>query len=388
MIRALFAALIAALLLQVAAPSRAAEPYPIYVIISLTGQAAFIGKGEESTLRAAEAVINKSGGIHRRPVQFVIQDDQSNPAVAVQLFNAIVAKGVPVMFGPTLAGPCYAVAPLVKTQIVNYCFSPALHPAAGSYSFSATASTVDLVATALRYLKAHGVRKLALLQTTDASGQDGETVIGEDLKLPEFSEIQLAATEHFAPADLSVDAQLLRIRNTGAQAIITWISGPPFGTVLRGVNNAGMDIPVVSSAANVSYAQIAQYKSFLPKNTLFISPRFINPKLTAPANVKRAQDEFYKAMATVNVKPDTLASIAWNPVFVVVEALRHLPENATAQQVHDYIENVRDFPGINGLMNYRDGSQRGESPDSAVVVRYDVESSTFVAISKPGGAPL
>jgi len=183
------AALLAAALLVPATTPRAtaAEPYPIYTILSLTGLAAFIGKGEETTLKAAEAVINATGGIHGRPVQFIVQDDQSNPAVTVQLFSTILAKGVPVELGPSLAGPCYAVAPLVKTQIVNYCLSPALHPAAGSYSFSGGSSTVDLVAAALRYFKAKGVRKLALLQTTDASGQDGETVINEDLKLAEFS---------------------------------------------------------------------------------------------------------------------------------------------------------------------------------------------------------
>lgn len=371
-----------------AASSGGAPPYPIYTILSLTGLAAFIGKGEETTLRAAESVIDGTGGIHGRPVQFVIQDDQSNPAVAVQLFNAILAKGVPVQLGPSLAGPCYAVAPLVKTQIVNYCLSPALHPPAGSYSFSGSASTVDLVATSLRYLKAHGARKLALLQTTDASGQDGETVINDDLKLPEFSDMSIADDEHFGPSDISVDAQVLRIKSSGAQAIISWISGPPFGTVCRSVNNAGLDIPLVSSAGNVSYAQIAQYRSFLPKSTLFVSPRFIASNLPAPAPVKRAQDQFFSAMGAIGVKPDVLAAQAWNPVFVVVEALRRLPENATAQQVHDYIEQLEGFPGINGMMNYRDGGQRGESGDSALIVRYDANGPAFVAVSKPGGMPL
>ena len=227
--RAVVALLVAALVVQGPSHSAAAEPYDLYAVVSLTGQGAFIGKGEETAFRAAETVINSTGGIHGRPVRFVVQDDQTNPAVAVQLFNAIVAKNVPVMFGPTLAGPCYAVQPLVKTQIVNYCLSPALHPPAGSYSFSASASTVDLVSTALRFLHARGVRKLALLQTTDASGQDGETVIGEDLKLPEFADMQVVDDEHFAPADLSVDAQIQRIKASGAQAIISWISGSPFG---------------------------------------------------------------------------------------------------------------------------------------------------------------
>lgn len=386
----LAAVLAAALLVPAAAPrATAAEPYPIYTILSLTGLAAFIGKGEETTLKAAETVINATGGIHGRPVQFVVEDDQSNPAVAVQLFNTILAKGVPVQLGPSLAGPCYAVAPLVKTQIVNYCLSPALHPASGSYSFSGGSSTVDLVAAALRYFKAKGVRKLALLQTTDASGQDGETVINEDLKLPEFTDLTVVDAEHFAPADVSVDAQMLRIKSSGAQAIIAWLTGPPFGTICRSMANAGMDVYLMSSAGNVSYAQIAQYKSFLPKNTLFVSQSFIAPNPALPAPVKRSQEQYFKAMASIGVpKPDVLAAQAWNPVFVVVDALRKLPENASAQQVHDYIERLQGYPGINGLMNYRDGSQRGESPESALIVRYDAEGPAFVAVSKPGGTPL
>jgi branched-chain amino acid transport system substrate-binding protein len=386
-----FAAVLAVALFVPAATPRAAaaEPYQIYAILSLTGLAAFLGKGEETTLKAAETLINSTGGIHGRPVQFVIQDDQSNPAVAVQLFNTILAKGVPVQLGPSLAGPCYAVAPLVKTQIVNYCLSPALHPAAGSYSFSGGSSTVDLVAAALRYFKAKGVRKLALLQTTDASGQDGETVINEDLKLPEFSELSVVDAEHFAPADVSVDAQMLRIKASGAQAIIAWLTGPPFGTICRSMANAGMDVYLMSSAGNVSYAQIAQYKSFLPKNTLFVSQSFIAPNPALPAAVKRAQEQYFKAMASVGIaKPDVLAAQAWNPTSVVVDALRKLPENASAQQVHDYIERLQGYPGINGLMNYRDGSQRGESPESALIVRYDADGPAFVAVSKPGGMPL
>ena len=78
----LVALLAGALSLPASAPgAAAAEPYPIYTILSLTGFAAFIGQGEVATLKAAEGVINSTGGIHGRPVQFVVQDDQSNPAV-------------------------------------------------------------------------------------------------------------------------------------------------------------------------------------------------------------------------------------------------------------------------------------------------------------------
>jgi branched-chain amino acid transport system substrate-binding protein len=63
--------------------ARAAEPYEINVILSLTGYAAFIGTQEAASLGALEAVENKNGGINGRPIKFVITDDASNPVNAV-----------------------------------------------------------------------------------------------------------------------------------------------------------------------------------------------------------------------------------------------------------------------------------------------------------------
>ena len=80
--------------------TRAAEPFTINVILSLSGYAAFIGGQEQVGLRAVEDLTNKSGGINGIPVHFEIVDDASNPANAIQLANQIVAKNVPVMLGP------------------------------------------------------------------------------------------------------------------------------------------------------------------------------------------------------------------------------------------------------------------------------------------------
>ena len=120
---AIFAALFIA---ASTAPSVAADPYDIYAILSLTGPIALIGGDQAVSLAAIEANVNKAGGIHGRPVHFVIEDDQSQPAVAVQLANQIIAKGVPVILGPTYVADCLAVAPLVREKgPVSYCFAPA-----------------------------------------------------------------------------------------------------------------------------------------------------------------------------------------------------------------------------------------------------------------------
>jgi branched-chain amino acid transport system substrate-binding protein len=366
----------------------AAEPYDVYAEISLTGQGAFVGMGQQTAFRAAEKIVNQTGGIHGRPVHFVVQDDQTNPQIAVQIFNDVVAKHVPVILGPGFSAPCYAVWPLVKDQIVNYCLAPSIHPDPGSYAFSASVSTKDLALAGIRFFHAHGWKKVAVLDTTDATGQDGDNIIKENLALPEFKDMEIVDFEHFAPADVGITAQLARIKASGAQAIITWVTGTPFGTVCRGITDTGIDLPVFTNAGNVSYAQMAQYKAFLPKDMFFTGYRFMGHDIPTPGPVRKAQSDFFAAMQDLGVKPDTLSSVSWDAIFVVVDALRHTPENPTPKQIHDYIEKVKGFPGINGFMDYTTGNQRGVDASAAMMVRYDVANTAWVPVSKPGGLPL
>lgn len=383
---AFFLALLSALTLF-GSHARAAEPYVIYGETSQTGQGAFVGKAQTLSFKAAEDYINKTGGIHGRPVHFVVQDDQTNPQVAVQIFNELVAKNVPVILGPGFSAPCYAVWPLVKTQIVNYCLAPSLHPEAGSFSFSASVSTKDLALAGIRYFHAKGWNKIAVLDTTDATGQDGDNIIKENLALPAFKDMQVVDVEHFAPSDVGIAAQIARIKASGAQAIISWVTGTPFATVCRGIVDSGLDIPILTNAGNISSPQMAQYKDFIPKQLFFTGYVWLDRTAPVPSAVKKVQADFFDAFAAQGIKPDTLDSTAWDTIRVVVDALRHLPDNPTAQQVHDYIEKLHDFPGINGMMDFRDGSQRGVDANAAVVVRYDIPTGDWITVTKPGGLP-
>lgn len=391
MIRRILASLASAVALATAlavVPARAAdEPYEINAILSLTGPAAFLGKGEQTMLGAAEKYVNATGGIKGRPVRFVIQDDQSNPAIAVQLANLVFAKKVPVFLGPSFGATCVALLPLVNDGPVMYCLANVIHPPNGSFAFSGNPSTFDFTAAGLRYLKAKGIRKIALITSTDASGQDGEQVALENLKLPEFKDLQLVADEHFAVGDLTVSAQIARIKAAGAQAIDAWTTGTPFGTVLKGVSEGGLDAVVMTNAGNMNKTQMQQYASFQPKQLIMPGPPFMGNSNVPPA-VQKARSVFLDAMKGIGItQPDQTNLVAWDPMLVVVDALRHVGTDATAAQTRDYILKLHDFAGINGMYDFRRGDQRGIDPLSSVIVRWDPQSSDWVVVSKPGGAP-
>jgi branched-chain amino acid transport system substrate-binding protein len=367
-------------------PARSAEPYDIDVILSLTGPGAFLGNAQAKSMKAIESLVNRGGGINGRPIHFVIQDDQTTPQLAVQITNRLLARHVSIMLGPDIGASCFAVMPIVKNGPVQYCFAPTIHPKAPSYTFSAGVSTKDLALAGLRWLHARGIDKIGLLASTDASGQDGETVTRENVALPELKGMKIVATEHFGTTDINVDAQLLRLKAAGAQLIYVQATGTPFGTVLKDINDTALDLPVLTHSGNINYVQMAQYANFLPKELYFTGLRYEAYAKNGTGAVNDANRQFIAALTAVGVpRPDVTHMLAWDATMISIAALRHLGVNATPAQLRAYIANLHGYAGINGIMDFRDGQQRGLKENGALVVRWDSNKDDFVPVSKPGG---
>jgi branched-chain amino acid transport system substrate-binding protein len=391
-VRRLGALCVAALIFGWAAPApaRAAEPYTINAILSLTGTFAFLGTAEATSLKTLEGVVNKQGGINGQPVHFDIHDDQSQPAVAVQLANGIIGQHVPILLGPTYVASCLAVAPLVKANgPVQYCFAPTIHPPAGSYTFSGGAASRDQAIETLVFAKAKGWTRLAAISTTDATGQDIEEQFREALRLPQFNGMSIVATEHYAPADLSIAAQLANVKAANPQAILGMTVGTATGTMLRGLREAGLqDVPLLSNLGNLLNTALAQYAAVIPTQMYFTAPRFYAHDVSGKGPVRDAQDAFFKAFRAQGIDPDVGNGFPWDPTLILISGLRKLGTTTDAKSLLDYVEKVRDFPGVNGIANYTGGDQRGQAITSLVIVQWDAAKKHVVTVSAPGGSPL
>lgn len=368
---------------------RAAEPFTINAIIPETGAAAFLGKEEGQALRAIETIVNRSGGISGQPISFAIFDDQSSPQVAVQLLNTMLAKKPAVVLGPSFVSTCSAMAPLVdKAGPVEYCFSPGIHPAQGSYVFSASPSTTSLLYVAERFFHERGWRKIAVITSTDATGQDADRGIKAAFEARGSGET-IVAWEHFNPADVSVTAQMADIHASGAQAVIAWSTGTPFATLLRGASSVGLNIPMLTTSGNLTYAQMKAYAPFMSKQLYFAAFPWVSPDQIRDPDVKRAVDAYLDAFKPLGVRPDIGQSLAWDSALLVIDAFKHLGTNATAVQIRDYLENTgvtHSFVGIYGKYDFKAIPQRGLDTRSVVMARWTPQKNSWVAESQPGGA--
>ena len=365
----------------------AGDPIEINVVVPLTGPVALIGQSALKALTILQDDVNKNGGINGRPLKFAIADDQSNPQIDVQLATRIIAAKPAVMLGPNLGASCSAVAPLVKDGPVQMCFSPGIHPDEGSFVFSTAPSTLDLAIVTARYAHKRNWKKMAFIFSTDGSGIDGEKVITQAFQAPENKDISLVDVEHFGVTDLSVAAQIARIKAAQPDALYVWASGTPSSTVMRAISDAGLDIPILTSYSNSTYGQMSAFKGYLPKELLMPGiPTMVRPVDLPRGALRDRVAAYQREFTSAGIRPDALQTTPWDSGLLIVDALRHLGPAPTAEQLRAYLAGLRGFTGATGTFDFRAIPQRGVNWKSSVLMtRWDPAKELFVAAGPLGG---
>lgn len=391
-LRMLAAPLLAALCLTLAGPAAGQPaPYVIHVILPLTGPGASLGQDEANSLAAFEKYANRTGGLRGTPIHFQVSDDQTQPAVAVQLLNQIIQTHPSVVLGSALAAQTQAMSAIVASNgPLLYALTPNIIPAAHSYVFATSAETRDLSGVALPYFRARGLTKVATFVTNDASGQNNLESVMAAAALPENKSITFVDKETQNLNDLNVNAQAAKIKASGAQAVFALQNGTLFGTALHAMADVGLDIPVYTSAANFSPQLLDQYKGFLPKELIASGPSYFNRDRPANDPLKKPIDDFYAALAGENIRvPVVTHAFAWDPALIVLSALRQLGPTATPAQLRDYIEKLKHFPGVQGMYDFSPTDHHGLGISGLLILRSDPNNPGHaLVVSKGGGIPL
>lgn len=379
---------VAAVLLAWPSFAQAADTQDINVILPLTGGGAFLGKAEQQSLQRYEKLVNSTGGIHGKILKFIFHDDQSSPQVTVQLANQVKAGNTPVILGSALVALCNAMAPLMKEGPLLYCFSPGIQPAGGSFVYSSSTSTKDLAGALLRYFGHKGWKRVALITTTDATGQDAnrnfKTLVGSE----GHKDVELVAEAQMNPADVSAAAQIQRLKGANPDVLVAWSTGGPVGTIFKAIHDAGVEVPVATTNGNMTYAQMAQYAPFLPKELYIPSADWLKPSRPVEVSgASKAKDAFFAAFEGTDIKPDGPSTYAWDPALLVVEALRKLKVDASAEDLRAYLRELKDFAGVNGYYDFKAVPNRGLGESNVVITRWHPAAQTWAVVSDPLGIP-
>jgi branched-chain amino acid transport system substrate-binding protein len=362
------------------------SPIEISAILSSSGGASFLGTGEQKSLEALQDHLNAQGGADGREVKFTFLDDQTTPAVAVQLARGLADDGDAAFIGPSLASTCGAVAPIVSAgDLVSYCGSPSVEPGADSFMFSSSVGSKQRFQSMLGYFADQGWTKVAYISANDATGQDGRAQL--EASLPDADpSIEIVANESYEITDSSLAAQAGRIAEADPDVVIGWNSDTTFGTILSSLKQAGVTAPVITSEANMNLDLMSAYEAAIPSNLLFATSQWANYSLDETGPSADARTEWVSALSDAGLTPNATYSLMWDSANMVINAMAS--GATTATEVQDYINAQTEYVGILGTYDFSAGDQRGLTMDSVVIAQWDSSEKLWAPVSGPAGAPL
>jgi len=369
--------------------SASGSTYTIHAIVSQTGSASFLGTEEAAAFNALAKYVNSTGGIDGHQLAFAVSDNQSTASTSVSLASPLVSQA-PVLLVGSITATDKPVDDLANSSgPVVYDLSPGDHPAPGSYVYSSSNSTTNQTQAFINFAESKGWKRVGVITSTDSSGQDGWTNIKKAVANAKGA-VTVSDHESFDPSAVSVTTQLSKIKASNPQALFIWTTGTPLGTVLSGMQQLGMDsLPTMTTNGNASNSEMQKLAGELPPSLYFPGAPFMAGPQNLTGQTKTEVQAFDTAMQAAGQKvPDEGDALAWDPGLILVSALRKLGTGASAAQIHQYIESLTGFPGINGTYNFTDKSipdNRGLTITSVYIAQWNKSQDDWTAVSGPAG---
>ena len=202
--------------------------------------------------------------------------------------------------------------------------------------------------------------------------------------MPENHDVTVVAETTFNPTDVSTAAQIQRLKAADPQAVIAWSTGAGIGTVFKGMQDSGLDVPVATTNGNMTYAAMDRYADILPRELYIPSAEWPASEHDAAQSVKQ---RFFAAFDPA-APPDAASTFAWDPALLVVTALQTLGPDATAEQLRDHLAKLTGVEGVNGKYDFPGAPQRGLDDRDAVVTRWSKQAHRWEIVSQARGVPF
>jgi branched-chain amino acid transport system substrate-binding protein len=351
----------------VASSAVAAENLKIGLVAPLTGPGAESGRFQINGAKLAVDEVNKAGGVLGRPLELVIEDDQTTNPGAVLAFSKLAGdKDIPAFIGSIRSTQLHAMAPdilkLGKPMMIGGT-DPQLTRMGNPWLFRCRPN--DMYSA--RVIADYGVntlklRKWAIVHSTDAFGTNGMKNLVEALKKLGATPVLIQGysnnSQDFTPVALAV-------KQSGADVMGTYMTFEPdqgiFAKQLRqlGVNLAWVGSPTTATTTALKLAGPALYGSF----AVVDFNRDSSPEAKAFSGKYEAA---YKAA------PDIFASWSYDAVQVLALAINKA-KSLDPQAIRTALQGVKGHKGAEGTYVF---DQNGDGLHGYNIVKN--ESGTIV----------
>jgi branched-chain amino acid transport system substrate-binding protein len=315
--------------------------------VPLTSSYALSGRSYYDSLRMAEEDINRAGGIGGKKLKIVFEDTSNSNTVAVSAFKKLISNVKPsFVFLNSYTVQNLAVEPEVRQAQV-----PAMYLGGGvavaerkdPWLFHVRPSDGLAAHVASEFVaKDLKLKKVGLLGIEGDFGEGGMRAAAAALdKLG----VQVVGRQSYRSADKDMSAQLLSLKNAGAEAIILFPYSPEVSIILRQRRQLALGIPLVGASPTCRTGAMSLMKAEDLKNVYCFTDNFLagNPDPKVRDWVERYTKEFGNA-------PDAYGVAAYDGALILKQAIEKAGTKPKA--LRDAIASIQGFKGIGNVYSF------------------------------------
>ena len=354
---------------------QAADTIKIGFTPPVTGASADEGALQIKAIKLALKQINAAGGVNGKKIDLIIVDNQStNPGALAALQKAVEQEKVLALVGSVKSTQILAMSDAIKNYGIPAIIggtNATLTKQGNPWLFRVRPDDSIAAAAMVKYIKEDTkFTKIGILHDSAAFGTGGADLVEKGAK---DSGLTLVKRERYTTKTKDYTAQLLSIKNAGAQALVLYCSNPEDVAVIqRQYRQLGSPFMYIGSPSSQM------------KDTINLS-REASEGLLAIADFvpgqspvsKRYADDYKKEY---NQEFDATSAWTYDGLNILVNAIKKVGEDRG--KIREAILSTKGYQGVLGTFNF---TPNGDGLSEVSVVQIEKGNPKLLKIVRVGG---
>ncbi len=353
----------------------------IGAIVSATGPASFLGDPELKTLQHYVKKINDAGGVDGQKIKLIAYDTSGSPKKAVTFVKRLISQDkVVAIIGPSTTGETMAVIKFVqraKIPLISMAGAVAIIKPVKKYVFKMVATDRMACKRIMQDLKKRKLTNLALIS---GSGGFGRSMRKQCKVVAPSYGIKIVADETYGKKDTDMTTQLLKIKNNKkVQAVLNPGFGQGPAIVTKNYRQLKIKQPLYQSHGVASKKFIEMAGKAANGVRLVSPPVIVADKLPDSNPIKKValayKNEYEK---TFHTQVASFGGHAYDSLYAIVTAIK-AEKSTNPQKIRDGIENLKNFQGVDGIVNMSPTDHLGLDTKTGMVM-LDIKNGDWVIV--------
>jgi branched-chain amino acid transport system substrate-binding protein len=343
---------VAATAALVAAPAaHAQQTYKIGAAVGLTGYAATVDRAWRDGVQLGVDFLNAKGGIMGRKIEFIAEDNRSEPQEAVTVYRKMMSNDKVDIFlsGCVSAGNFAAAGMVVKAQLpMVLCSILPANEEHAKWAFSTIPPARFEVEKRLEYLKDNTqIRKVGVLH--DPSPYANLQKVAAEKGASSYG-IEVVGIEQYKQDDADLSVQIGKMNAAGARALLKIGLGGTTMTAAKNIKSLGLDMQMLTSVEDLAvFRPVAEV---LGDKFFFVaSPSQVYDALPDSPLKKTIGDFLTQWRAKYGDRDPQWAGRGWDAVMLTAAAIEKA-KSFEGPKVRDALESITGFEGTTGIYNF------------------------------------